>query len=510
MYKNQFVFWIVIFSMFFADSIRPKGHQGCEKPNIILITIDTTRADHLSCYGYPINTTPVIDQLAETGVRCSFGIAQSSITTTSCASQLSGTYPYRHGIRTLFCSGKNGMMKNVPTIPGELRKIGYKTAGFVSAYPASSQYGFSEGFDLFDDEFLKHKKSTQLDTPDKLQKGKPQRTAAETNRKVLPWIRKNAGETFFAWIHYFDPHDRHFIPPDAILDKFLRASPEEDKQEYARSIYDAEIYFTDLHIGEIVNQLKSLGIRNRTVLIITADHGQSLGDPDIWGHGFLYQEQIRVPLVLNGPGIPEGRVISSIVEHVDIFPTILDLVKPGLSEKVEGIQGTSLRSFFQEERPLEKKQAAYSEVPNPRKVIHVPGALDTNKIGVSEDDHSHFMEDSIKKPNQDRIYCLIKDEWKFFHFPDDPRLDRLYNLKTDPEEQDNVIGVNRDMASELLKELERREAINLQIPEDLGLSKDDIEHLNALGYFDSNEVPLHEASKKNNREDQDDSQINKE
>jgi arylsulfatase A-like enzyme len=327
---------------------------------------------------------------------------------------------------------------------------------------------------------------------------------------VFPWLRKNAGETFFAWIHYFDPHDRQIMPPEAIRAKFRRASPEEDRPEYARSLYDAEIYFTDLHIGEIVHELKRLGIRNRTVLIITADHGQSLGDHDIWGHGFLYQEQIKVPLVMNGPGIPQGVVISSLVEHVDIFPTLLDLAKPGMSEKLGALQGKSLLPYFQGERLPDKNRVAYSEVPVPRTALQVGGGMESQKGVTSEDDHGRAVEEAIKKPKQGHIYCLIKDDWKFFHFPDDPRLDRLYNLRSDPEEQDNVIAAKRDVASELLKELERREAIHLQIPEEHSLSKDDIEHLRALGYLDDSEVPSHVSSKKNNREEQDEKQINDE
>jgi len=437
---------------------------GCdrrEKPNIILITIDTTRADHLSCYGYPHNTSPHIDRLAEKGVRCDFAIAQSSITPVSCASQLSGTYPYRHELRAMHGQDKTIIRDDVPSLPGELRRLGYRTAAFVSAYPATRRYGFARGFDLFDEEFLEYRRKATINAEGKVITGRSQRTAAETNAKVLPWLRENAGETFFAWIHYFDPHDMHFIPPEPVVSKFIRATREEDEEEYKRSVYDAEIFYSDMQIGQIMEELENLGIRQKTIFLVTSDHGEGLGDHNWWNHGILYQEQIRAPLILNGPGIPGGIVLRSMVEHVDLFPTILEMAKSGSSKDVDGLQGQSILPLLKKNKIYGTKKSSYSEV-------HNFLILDEEGPGRA----------------QGVIFSLIKDRWKLIHYPLRPAYDQLYDLKVDPREQRNVIATHKEIAATLLAELEEREALDDFLTAPSGLSDQDYHHLKALGYIE--------------------------
>ncbi|MFC2171846.1 sulfatase [Acidobacteriota bacterium] len=447
--------------MLLAATVFLGGCQRSDKPNILLITLDATRADRLGCYGYPINTSPTIDRIAGKGVRFDFAIAQSATTPVSCASQLTGTYPYRHGLRSMHGLVRNRLGEEIPTLAEELQRLGYTTAGFVSAFPASSHYGLARGFDLFDEAFLEGDRKAQIYPDGRVNTGRSQRTAEETVQAVLPWLRQRGGKPFFAWIHLFDPHDTTFVPPQKVVSGFLRARPDQDKSEFLRSVYDAEIFFADLHIGQIVSELRRLGIFENTVIIITADHGEGLGDHQWWAHGLLYQEQIRVPLIMKGPGIPQGLVLDSIVEHVDIFPSVLELARPGSSGKIKGIHGQSLLPLFGgKARPdPEMKRMAYSEAHN---VLAFADKEEARKWGV--------------------LYSLINDRWKLIHFPRDPSLDRLYNLSSDPGELKNEIGTNTEVAVKLLGELKKRKAIEDFTMDSTGLSEEEYKHLKALGY----------------------------
>jgi arylsulfatase A-like enzyme len=431
-----------------------------QKPNLILITIDTTRADHLGCYGYSIPTSPTLDELAANGVRFELAIAQSSVTPVSCASQLTGTYPYRHGLRAIHGTQKTRLLDHVPTLPEELQRLGYRTAAFVSAYPASSKYGLSRGFELFDEAFLASRGPARITKEGVVVTGASQRTAAETNARAIPWLRENAGEPFFLWLHYFDPHDATFRPPESVVAPFWSAWQGRGDKAAQLAVYDAEIFFTDLHIAAVVDELSELGIRDRTILVVTADHGEGLGDHDWWTHGILYQEQIRIPLIFNGPGIPEGVVLGEPVEHVDIFPTILDLAQPGRSELLDGLHGRSLVPSIQGKHSPPGDRSLYSEVHNARALR----GGEREKQGV--------------------LYSLIEDGLKLIHYPRQPSLDELYDLRSDPRELNNIIASDREKAARLLESLEQRGAVDLFLPDASEMDPEDYQHLKSLGYLD--------------------------
>jgi arylsulfatase A-like enzyme len=427
----------------------------------MLITIDTTRADHLGCYGYPIATSPNLDRLAASGVRFDFAIAQSATTPVSCASLLTGTYPFRHGLRTLHGREKNQLSDSVPTIQGELKKLGYRTAAFVSAYPAGSAFGFARGFDLFDEAFLEQGRLPRIDDAGTVRTGKSQRTALETNQKLLPWLRENAAQPFFVWLHYFDPHDTLLVPPNSFVGPFLRARPQEDREEYLRSVYDAEIAFVDARIGEVVVELDRLGILQHTLLVITADHGEGLGDHDWWTHGVLFQEQIRIPLILSGSGIPQRGAIDAPVEHVDLFPTILELVEPGYTEGFEGLDGRGLIPLLEGREDSDAGSPLYSEV---HSILRMSPSAAERRAGES--------------------YSLIRGSLKLIHFPQEPTLDRLYDLSNDPRELRNLIKERTSTADALRDELRAMKAIDLYAPDPSTLLPEELEHLKSLGYVE--------------------------
>jgi arylsulfatase A-like enzyme len=432
------------------------GCGGPDRPNLILITLDTTRADHLGSYGYAVETSPVLDALAAGGVRFEAATAQSATTPVSCASQLTGLYPYHHGLRSMHGHRKNRLPAEVPTIQEELGRLGYRTGAFVSAFPASSHYGFARGFDHFDEGFLERGRAL-IRSDGIVWTGDSQRNAAETNEAALAWVREQSAERFFLWLHYFDPHDPQSKPPDSFVAPFLRAEKEVDRDEYLRSIYDAEIAFVDQQIGALVETLEELDLREHTVLVITADHGEGLGDHGWWGHGILYQEQIRVPLIVNGPGVQAGKVVHAPVEHVDLFPTLLSLAG-GASQAVDGID---LLPVLQGSSLPRARTETYSEVHNVR-----------------------AFRESAEVRERGEMYSLTRDGLKLIHFPRNPALDELYDLTTDALETRNRITSDRERANVLLARLQEREAIDDYLPDPNTLSVSERERLRELGYLE--------------------------
>ena len=315
--------WFITVTVFAADT-----------PSILLITIDTLRADHLGCYGYPGKTSPNIDAIAAQAVRFANAYTPAPITLPAHASILSGLYPANHGMRdnAHFPILKKQMLQQL------LEAKGYQTAAFVSGAPLAADFGLSDGFDLYDDEFTG-----------------AERRADETTERVLRWIA-SAKQPYFLWIHYFDPH-AEYDPPSA----FRRDSP-----------YDGEIAFVDAQIGKLMRALDS-----KTVLIITADHGESLGEHGEKTHGvFLYNATLRVPLIVRAPGL-KPSVVNEAATLCDIAPTILEIA----ATKPAGMDGTSLISKLQPRTLLAESLYAqrnfgyaplYAAIRDARKYIQAP------------------------------------------------------------------------------------------------------------------------------------------
>ncbi len=233
-----------------------------------------------------------------------------------------------------------------------------------------------------------------------------------------------------------------------------------DQHEYLRALYDAEISFADMHVGSIVDELDRLGLRASTVVAVTADHGEGLGDHNWWKHSLLYQEQIKVPLILQGPGVPSGQVIAPVVEHVDLMPTLLQLA--GLEQSpTAGVQGQSLVGLMSGDGSRDRKTMAYSEV------------------------HSFFtLSESPSKRDIGVIYSIIDGRWKLLHFPRRPAYDKLFDLQEDPGELHNLIDQQREIVESLLGELARREAVDIQLPDPEEVTPQDLEFLRSLGYVE--------------------------
>ena len=294
---------------------------GCgfgERPNVLVITIDTLRADHLGCYGFGLAHTPAIDALAAEGVRCTDAAAAAPITMPSHSSIMTGLYPPAHGVRD---NGAYALGDDTVTLAERLRAAGYATKATVSAVVLSRRYNLSKGFDDYDDDLWSEDDPKLFMVRDR----KAPKTAARFVGWLDAWARQPVRKPFFGWVHFYDPH-APYEPPAR-----LRA--------LAPSAYDGEIAAADEGVGTIVAALRSRGLLDRTLLVLTADHGESLGEHEEKTHAlFIYDATIHVPLIWRYPRLlPAGRTVDAPVSSVDIVPTVLAALGLPGGEQTQGV-----------------------------------------------------------------------------------------------------------------------------------------------------------------------------
>jgi len=305
-----------------AGSLIWYARRAPRGPNLLLITIDTLRADHVGAYGAAEARTPRLDALATGGVR--FEQAQSSapLTGPSHATILTGQYPPLHGVRDNIVFVLGDKQRTLAEI---LKDNGYRTAAFVGAYPVAAAFGFRQGFDVFREDFK--------ESP--IPGAGAQRRANEVADDAIPWLTAKEKAPFFAWLHLYDPH----APYDP---------PEPFKSEFPGHAYDGEIAFTDAELGRVLDALKAAGLAENTVVAVVADHGESLGEHGELTHAVLiYEATLRVPFLLAGPGVPTGVVVKPRVGTIDLVPTVLRLL--GLDPPAD-LPGRDLRPAFRGER----------------------------------------------------------------------------------------------------------------------------------------------------------------
>ncbi len=273
------------------------------RPNVLLVTLDTTRADHLGAYGAAFARTPVFDRLAAEGTLFERAWTTVPLTTPAHASLMTSLYPEASGVRN---NGLSRIPEQAKTLAEAFRDAGYRTAGFVAAFPVSRAFGFAQGFDRFDDD-LGHVGATP----------RAERPADEVNARAVPWIAERLARgdgPFFAWVHYYDAHDP-YAPPPPFAEAFRGRE------------YDGEIAFADSKLGEIVELLDRRHALDRTVIAVVGDHGEGLGDHGEPTHGLLvYEPMIHVPLVVRAPWkVPRGARERGLTSLVDVGPTLLAL-----------------------------------------------------------------------------------------------------------------------------------------------------------------------------------------
>jgi arylsulfatase A-like enzyme/Flp pilus assembly protein TadD len=386
----------------------PGAHRGA---NVLLITIDTLRRDRVGAFGGPSGLTPALDGLAASGVRYSQAFTTAPLTLPAHASILTGLEPRHHGIRN---NTSFRLRDATPTIASLLHKAGYRTGAFVGAFVLDGRFGLSAGFDTYDDQFPREQRPSFEYA---------QRRAGEVVKLAADWILDpaRAAGPWFAWVHLFDPH----APYDAPV-------PYRDRWP----AYDAEVAYTDAMIGELLTRLRAGRALDDTLTIVTADHGESLGEHGEATHGlFAYNATLAVPLLISAPWV-KPAVIDLPVTHTDLAPTILDIVG---APPLEHGDGMSLLHTVPLDRPV------------------VFEALDA----------------SITR-GWAPLQGVVQNRWKFIDLPEP----ELYDLSADPHEQHNRAGSDSRQAAlaRLLPPIE------VEAPSARALDRDAAQRLQSLGY----------------------------
>jgi arylsulfatase A-like enzyme/Tfp pilus assembly protein PilF len=285
--------------------------------NLLLVSIDTLRADHLGSYGYAAAQTPRLDALARSGLRFARATTVMPLTLPAHASLLTGTFPAWHGVRD---NGGFYLGDDQVTLAELLREKGYRTGGFVSSFVLDSRWGIAQGFETFFDDFDLEKYG------DKGGMDVIQRPGSETVDQAVSWLGADRERPFFAWVHLYDPH----TPYEA---------PEPFRSRFPATLagaYDAEIAAADAQLGRLLDTLELQGRLDETLVVVTGDHGEMLGEHGEATHGFfIYDAATRIPVIVAGPGVPSREVFDQ-VRIVDLMPTALELLGRSIPSHVQG------------------------------------------------------------------------------------------------------------------------------------------------------------------------------
>jgi arylsulfatase A-like enzyme/Tfp pilus assembly protein PilF len=395
-------------------------------PNVVLITIDTLRADHVGCYGYQQIKTPNIDSLAADGAQFAHAFTPVPVTLPSHSAMLTGTYPMLSGMHDF--SG-NKLNPQQVTLAAVLKQAGYVTGAVVAAAVLDSRFGLNQGFDFYYDHFdFSRLEEANLDEMER-----PGNVVAD---QALDWLGKNSQKKFFLWMHLYDPH-------------YPYHPPEPYSREYATRPYDGEIAFADEQVGRLLRFLKEKDLYQNTVIVLAGDHGESLGEHGEKTHGFfIYNATMHVPLIIHLPGKSRALAVGDPVSLVDLMPTVLAAV--GVDSPPQ-VQGRSLLPVLRGEK-ADHDRTLYGETFLPR---------------------IHFNWSELRGAEN------VK-----YHFIDAPRPE-LYDLAKDPGELRNLFpdkkAVGEEMRAKLVG-LIREYSAGKEMAEKTGLDPALMERLKSLGY----------------------------
>src|SRR5579884_2355573 len=405
-----------------------------DKPNIILLTVDSLRADHLSCYGYPRPTSPNLDFLAEEGALCEKMFVSVLPTQPSYTTLYTGQHPITHGV--IGHGGSVELSPSVPFLPEILARHGYTTCALDSLWGEKSWFG--RGYEYYINPGLRHQLNLSV-------------ACEELNARAIPWMREHAEEPFFLFFHYWDPHSP-YTPPKSYLDQFYKGNPLDPANhsldhawkhpisalvrdscmrlpggvvtdaEYGVALYDAEIRHNDDGIGEVLAAVEELGIAEQTLVIVVGDHGESMTEHGIYfEHHGLYDATLHIPFLARWPGrIPPGRRLAGIFQNHDIAPTILEAAG-----------------------------------------IPIPAAMDGQSLWpvLSGDQTAGGRSKAVSlEATLQAKWCLRTNDFKFIlaREPDSygTPMRELYDLRRDPGETQNVATEMPEVAAKLESELE--------------------------------------------------------
>lgn len=317
---------------------------GLTRPNVLLVTLDTTRADHLSPYGNQRIDTPVFERLAREGVLFEQCITPTAYTLPSHASIMTGSYPMTHGVRL---NGNNALSPAAATLAETFAEHGYMTGAFIGAFVLDGRWGLAQGFARYDDHF-------SLEDFAQVDLASVQRPANEVVDASLKWLDEVKDKPFFSWVHLYDPHTP-YEPPEYLRQRYVARGLE--------GLYDGEIAFVDEQVGRLLRWLDERSLTDRTIVVVVGDHGEGLGSHGEMTHGyFIYDYAVRVPLIVRLPvEAAAGRRVAAQVRTIDILPTLLELAGvPG----VAGVDGQSLLPLCSGGREDDRDAYAESMAPN--------------------------------------------------------------------------------------------------------------------------------------------------
>lgn len=427
--------------------------------NIILVTIDSLRPDHLSFFGYEKNTSPNINEICKKSIVFKNAYSTAPYTKASFKSIFTGTYPFS------YCGYHS--IRNLDTLPQILHNHRYKTAGFPNIPLLSKYYGYDKGFNFFVDSAndsgthplsklfkkikvynfaLKLFKYLPTGIPLGLSRS-PYFDAYQITNMVTKWLYNNFKSRFFVWLHYMDVHypyslNKHFyrivngndnIPSFILTERinqkifkniFYGKTFDKKYLELAINLYDSKIRYVDEHIGALLNFLERKDILDNTILIITADHGEEFLEHGAYGHvgkyfyTHMYQELLKVPLIIYNSNY-SPKIINDNVSILDLFSTIIDMLKIDLSNGL--IESLSLSTLIEDGR-------------NIRDIIISEASLYNKERGTLE-----------IKYDERRVISVIYNEWKYIYYESPSFSSELYNLKKDPYERNNLIDENEDI-----------------------------------------------------------------
>jgi len=374
--------------------------------SVLFITLDTTRADHLSCYApeaVPKNRrgarTPHLDALAARGIRFAHATAQVPLTLPSHACMFTGTYPEVHQLRDM---GGFTLDPRHLTLATMARNAGFITAAFVGSKAVGRVYGINQGFDTYDDQM-----PSREEQEGKLPGIFAERRAAVTTDRALEWLKQHANERFFLWVHYYDPHEPY-------------EPPEPYRTQYPGDPYSGEIAYTDEQVGRLLDFLDQQNLRDRTLVVAVGDHGEGLNDHGEGTHGiFIYDDTLHVPLIMAGPRVGAGKVVKDQVRSIDLLPTVAEFLRLPPNPAAQGV---SLWPLIERGQPLPGKGSnyAYIETLYPKTYM-----------------------------NWSELRGMRTDRWKFILAPKP----ELYDLEKDPAEKVNILARHPAEADQLQKKI---------------------------------------------------------
>ncbi|HXK04887.1 MAG TPA: sulfatase-like hydrolase/transferase [Verrucomicrobiae bacterium] len=415
--------WLLLAALLILGACKSASAPPARRLNLLLVTIDTLRADRLGCYGYSQIETPNLDQLARRGVLFENGVAPAPLTAPSHASMMTGLYPTVHKVRN---TGGFTLSPANTTLASVLQGQGWDTAAFIGSSVLKRRYGLNQGFAVYDDEMPTSAGGSA--------QAEPERRAGEVVDRAVQWLQAQSGKPFFLWVHVYDPH----IPYDP---------PSPFREKYRDRPYDGEIAYTDQQLGRLFDAVARKSRPEETLIAVLSDHGESFSEHGEYTHGiFLYDTTLRIAFLMAGGGLPAGVRVKQQARTIDLLPTVLELTG---GKAPAGTQGTSLAPAFRgKEVPT---VYSYSETLFPKL-----------NMGWAE------------------TRAMRTNRWKYILAPKP----ELYDLEKDPAESANVIASHPAEVQELAAQLKAVSGTTEKVAPAAEDSRT-MQQLKSLGYLGS-------------------------